>query len=100
MLMLRNSGVQVRQALLQEEYRQVDPETARAILELMDVRDPEDKLNKCENAKGRTEGLASNMVRSIECAMRNFHVNLQVACENLGTTVEEYYKAKKITELV
>ena len=45
MLMLRNSSVQVRQALLQEEYR-------------------------------------------------------QVACENLGTTMEEYFKAKKITETV
>ena len=92
----------------------------------MDVRDPEDKLNKCENveggydmcqaieeimedgriegraegrAEGRVEGQAFALVRSIECAMQNFHVNLQVACENLGTTVEEYHKAKKIVEI-
>ena len=29
-----------------------------------------------------------------EAAMKNFHISLKEACEGLGTTVEEYEKAK------
>lgn len=35
------------------------------------------------------------LVKNVEAAMRNFNVNLQKACEGIGTTVEEYHKAKE-----
>lgn len=44
---------------------------------------------------GRKEGLAI-LVKGIENAMKNFHVSLQEACEGLGSSVEEYEKAKQI----
>ena len=34
------------------------------------------------------------IIKNVEAVMRNFHVDLQRACEGIGTTVEEYYKAK------
>lgn len=40
--------------------------------------------------KTRTELI----IKNVEAVMRNFHVDLQRACEGIGTTVEEYYKAK------
>ncbi len=48
-------------------------------------------------ARGKTEGRAVTLVRSIEAAMKNFHVNLEEACAGLDITVEEYEKAKKGT---
>lgn len=49
-------------------------------------------------AKGREEGTAQTLIKNIESAMRNFGIDLQKACEGLGTTVEEYEAAKKKIE--
>ena len=44
--------------------------------------------------QGRTEGELKTLVKNVEAAMKNFHISLKEACEGLGTTVEEYEKAK------
>lgn len=47
--------------------------------------------------EGIKEGLkvkAEMLVKNVESVMENFHVDLQRACEGLGTTTEEYYKAR------
>lgn len=55
--------------------------------------------------KGIEEGLergqketAHTLLSSVEHAMENFHVDLERACEGLGTTVEAYQAAKKLLE--
>lgn len=49
--------------------------------------------------EGRGEGIklgkAEMLVNSVEAAMKNFKVDLQSACEGIGTTVEEYHRAKE-----
>ena len=43
----------------------------------------------------REEGRAEILVKSVETVMKNFEIDLQKACEGIGTTVEEYYRAKE-----
>ena len=45
--------------------------------------------------QGRTEGELKALAKNVEAAMKNFHISLKEACEGLGTTVEEYEKAKE-----
>ena len=45
--------------------------------------------------KGKADGDNDRLVKSVESAMENFKLDLQKACEGLGTTVEEYRKAKE-----
>ena len=45
--------------------------------------------------KGKADGDNDRLVKSVESAMKNFNLDLQKACEGLGTTVEEYRKAKE-----
>ncbi|MDE7287185.1 MAG: Rpn family recombination-promoting nuclease/putative transposase, partial [Lachnospiraceae bacterium] len=49
--------------------------------------------------EGRSEGIevgkAEMLVNSVGAAMKNFGIDLQSACEGIGTTVEEYYRAKE-----
>ena len=44
--------------------------------------------------EGEKVGILKNLAKNVEVAMRNFHISLKEACEGLGTTVEEYEKAK------
>ena len=44
---------------------------------------------------GEELGEARNLIKTVESAMKNFGIDLQKACEGLGTTVEEYEAAKK-----
>ena len=46
--------------------------------------------------EGEKVGVLKTLAKSVEAAMRNFHISLKEACEGLGTTVEEYEKAKNI----
>ena len=46
--------------------------------------------------EGIKEGILKTLVKNVEAAMSNFHISLKEACEGLGTTVEEYEKAKNI----
>ena len=49
-------------------------------------------------AEGLEKGLkqaASNLIKNVESAMKNFSIDLEKACEGLGTTVEEYQAAKE-----
>lgn len=49
-------------------------------------------------AEGLEEGLkhaANNLIKNVESAMKNFGIDLEKACEGLGTTVEEYQAAKE-----
>ena len=50
-------------------------------------------------SEGRIEGIkagkAEMLVNSVEAAMKNFAIDLQRACEGIGTTVEEYHRAKE-----
>lgn len=55
--------------------------------------------------KGIEEGLergqketARTLVSNVEHAMENFHVDLERACEGLGTTVDDYQNAKTFLE--
>ena len=49
--------------------------------------------------EGRSEGIekgrAEILVKSVETVMKNFGIDLQKACEGVGTTVEEYHRAKE-----
>lgn len=47
--------------------------------------------------QGIGRGRMETLVRNVEAAMKNFHVDLDRACEGLGTTVEEYERAKEQT---
>lgn len=51
-----------------------------------------------ERNEGRNEGIAIGqskmLVASVESVMVKFNVDLEKACEGVGTTVEEYRKAK------
>jgi hypothetical protein len=44
---------------------------------------------------GVTDGAAKNLIKNIESAMQNFHIDLSRACEGLGVTVEEYEAARQ-----
>lgn len=46
-------------------------------------------------AEGQAEGDARRLVKSVEEVMKHFGVELRQACEGVGTTAEEYQKAKK-----
>lgn len=48
-----------------------------------------------EIAYAREEVRSEDLVKNVEAAMKNFHVDLQRACEGVGTTLEEYHKAKE-----
>ena len=48
-----------------------------------------------EKALIREEGRAEILVKSVETVMKNFEIDLQKACEGIGTTVEEYHRAKE-----
>lgn len=48
--------------------------------------------------QGIEQGRAKTIVENVEAAMKNFGINLQAACEGLGTTVEKYKNAKKKLE--
>lgn len=50
-----------------------------------------------EREEGRAEGevgIAKTLIKTVEAAMRNFKLDLRQACEGLGTSVEEYHRAK------
>ena len=50
--------------------------------------------------KGRSDGDNDRLVKSVESAMENFKIDLRRACEGIGTTVEEYRKAKEKQQIV
>ena len=59
-------------------------------------------INYLNNAGNQTEPFEGwpcmkTLAKNVEAAMRNFHISLKEACEGLGTTVEEYEKAKNVT---
>lgn len=45
--------------------------------------------------EGRTHGDAQRLVKSVNTVMQNLKVDLEKACETIGTTVTEYEKAKE-----
>ena len=50
--------------------------------------------------KGIETGTAQTLLRNIDSAMKNLGINLQQACEALGTSVEEYENAKQTLALI
>lgn len=50
--------------------------------------------------RGIEKGIAQNLVKSTDSAMKNLGIDLQQACEVLGTSVEEYENAKKTLALI
>lgn len=46
--------------------------------------------------EGKTHGDAKRLVKSVNTVMRNLKMDLEKACESIGTTVEEYEKAKEV----
>lgn len=46
--------------------------------------------------EGKMEGRAESLVTSVESAMKSFHVDLRTACEGLGFTLKEYYRAAEL----
>ncbi len=47
-------------------------------------------------AQGEAAGMLKSLAKNVEAIMKNLHLSLQEACEGLGTTVEEYEKAKAV----
>lgn len=45
--------------------------------------------------QGIERGKEQNLIKNIESAMKNFCIDLQQACEGLGSSVEEYERAKE-----
>ena len=69
----------------------------------MSVCDALKELMKDELDAKREEGLeegkkeqAAMLIKIVESAMRNFHVDLETACRGIGTTLEEYNGAKQM----
>ena len=56
----------------------------------------EEYVKKSLYEEGEEAGMLKTLAKSVEAVMRNFHISLKEACEGLGTTVEEYEKAKNI----
>lgn len=50
--------------------------------------------------KGIETGTAQTLVKTIDSAMKNLGINLQQACEALGTSIEEYENAKQTLALL
>jgi len=46
--------------------------------------------------EGEAAGMLKSLAKNVEAIMKNLHLSLQEACEGLGTTVEEYEKAKAV----
>ena len=46
--------------------------------------------------EGKREGRAESLVKSVESAMKSFHVDLRTACEGLGFSLKEYYRAAEL----
>ena len=46
--------------------------------------------------EGKIEGKAENLIKSVESAMKSFHVDLGTACEGLGFSLKEYYRAAEL----
>lgn len=46
--------------------------------------------------EGKMEGRAESLVKSVESAMKSFHVDLRTACEGLGFSLKEYYRAVEL----
>ena len=49
--------------------------------------------------EGKREGRAENLVKSVEAAMKSFHVDLRTACEGIGSSVEEYTQAAALVKI-
>ncbi|MDE6847605.1 MAG: hypothetical protein K2J99_17795 [Lachnospiraceae bacterium] len=45
--------------------------------------------------QGKEEGRLKALIENVDSAIKNFNIDLQRACEGLGTSVEEYEKAKQ-----
>lgn len=49
--------------------------------------------------QGIERGRANTLIENVEAAMKNFGIDLKRACEGLGSSVEEYEKAKEQLDL-
>ena len=56
----------------------------------------EEEAMKKGKREGKREGKAENLVKSVESAMKSFHVDLRTACEGLGFSLKEYYRAAEL----
>lgn len=56
----------------------------------------EEEAMKKGKREGKREGKAENLVKSVESAMKSFHVDLRTACEELGFSLKEYYRAAEL----
>lgn len=44
---------------------------------------------------GEEQGRIRTLVKNVESSMKNFHIDLQTACNGLDISIEEYEKAKQ-----
>ncbi len=56
----------------------------------------EEEAMKRGKKEGKREGRAESLVKSVESAMKSFHVDLRTACEGLGFSLKEYYRAAEL----
>lgn len=63
----------------------VSPEVRLSYMTLGDIIDRE-----------REEAMLEQLIKSVENAMKNFHVDLETACKGLEVSVESYYQAKEV----
>ena len=56
----------------------------------------EEYVKKSLYEEGEEAGMLKTLAKSVEAVMKNLHTDIANACEIIGTTVEEYEKAKNI----
>ena len=56
----------------------------------------EEYVKKSLYEEGEEVGMLKTLARNVEAIMKNLHIDMKNACDIIGTTVEEYEKAKNI----
>ena len=87
---------------LRRIHRQVSLVKANQELGVKYMREWEEKKEIRDEGRqeGRTEGMllgkASNLVESVDNVMKSFNLDVQKACEVLGSSVEQYQSAREL----
>lgn len=125
-LAARHDKGKMNKLLRSEEFRNLEPETDRVLAVMLDINisekmheqeiNPEndnapgkgvgkkvciaiDEMMDDAREEGREEGKNRVLVSNIENAVQNFKISLEDACKGLGTTVENYERAKQLLQV-
>ncbi len=96
-----------------ERYQNLSGEAKTLLVQLTgirrmpEIREEEWKKGEFDMCKafedmrkeGLEQGQAQELVKNIDAAVRNFHLNLPEACKGLDSSIEEYEAAKKLCSI-